>query len=231
VRWLVKLEGADAEVFPFWFPDGDVHAVAIDDTVYLAGPLFERLSGPVEVHHVALDVLDEFFAVASLSDLSIVRPRLDIVVRERDDGRREPWVGGSGVASLPRLRYGGRAQSPTQAQTYRLGLGAKRHLDIAVCLWANPERAWWRLYRIMDEIEAYLSVSVSKAELCSDNERDRFTHSANHPAAAGNDARHSGEKRDPPKDPMSLEEAISFVAKLLSLALSLAASAQSSEAT
>ena len=159
-RWLVKLEGErfDVEEFPYWFPDGDVYAVEIEGEAYLVGPLFERLSDSTEVHDAALQALDEFFAIVSLLDPTIARPRLGAVAHEHDDGHREWSASICGSATL-RAKVRGRisvsdeadgAQRPTQAQTLLSGLGVYAHLDTAVSLWADPTRTWPRLYRIME---------------------------------------------------------------------------------
>jgi len=70
----------------------------------------------------------------------------------------------------------------------------------------------------------YLKQTVAKAGLCCDNQRERFTRSANADEFAGKDARHSLGNFVPPPNLMDLAEATSFVAGLLQLALLRAAS-------
>jgi hypothetical protein len=91
-------------------------------------------------------------------------------------------------------------------------------------LWAFPDPAWWLLYRVVEDIETHLNerrlgTSVSKAGYCSDNERERFRRSANSAEASGLGARHAAGKWEPPKNPMPLEEAKTFVKALLEQAL------------
>jgi len=44
-RWLVELHGEllDLEEYPYWFPDGGLHAVRLGDAVFLTGPALESL--------------------------------------------------------------------------------------------------------------------------------------------------------------------------------------------
>ena len=115
-------------------------------------------------------------------------------------------------------------QRPTDAQCLLIASRATSHLRTAVLLWAFPDRAWWLLYRVVEDIETHLNeldiaTSVSEAGYCPGKERARFRHSANSAEASGLGARHAAGKWDPPKDPTSLEDATIFVKGLLEQAL------------
>jgi hypothetical protein len=244
-RWLVKLVGerADLEEFPLRFPDGELYAVEKDGGVYLVGPEFERLEGAEAVRNHALVAVDEMSAVISLLWWPFRKPNIGLLHREDDKGGMSTWIRPvTGVLRIKEaadtivirgsapggddLGKGGAPATvrPTAAQ--RL-LGASRatpHLRTAVLLWAFPDRAWWLLYRIVEDIETHLNesgiaTSVSEAGYCSGKERARFRHSANSAEASGLGARHAAGKWDPPKDPMSLEDATIFVKGLLEQAL------------
>jgi hypothetical protein len=66
----------------------------------------------------------------------------------------------------------------------------------------------------MEEIKKHFGKPVDKVGLCSSAELVRFKRTAN-TAAAGLDARHASGLYKPPDKPMSLEEATSFVSRLL----------------
>ena len=233
-RWLVQLEGDpfDLEEFPYWFPDGDVYAIAENGTVYITGPAIEALKDSSQVREAALQAVDEFSAVIALLWSSLQRPSVGHVYRDGDDGKRQTFAFGSATATARcKVRATGTVdgvrqerREPTQAQRLLAGSRVNHHLQVAVSLWADPLHTWPRLYRILEEIEMYLKQTVAKAGLCSDNQRERFTRSANTAEIAGKDARHSLGKFVPPPNPMDLAEATSFVAGLLQPALLRAAS-------
>jgi hypothetical protein len=117
-------------------------------------------------------------------------------------------------------------QRPTQAQILLSGARMDDNLKFAVSLWGDPLRTWPRLYRVLEEIERYLGQPVQKAGFCSDNQRERFTRSANAAKIAGKDARHALDKFIPPKNPMDLKEATAFIGRLLQATLARAAARQ-----
>jgi hypothetical protein len=239
-RWLVRLDGerADLEEFPLRFPDGDLYAIEKDGGVYLTGPELEALAGAEQVREHARGAMEEMSAVISLLWPPFRKPTVGNVQREDDRGGVSNWVFPElavmrvkgGLAKVAIRADGTREnvpadnQRPTDAQ--RL-LGASRatpHLRTAVLLWAFPDRAWWLLYRIVEDVETHLNelgiaTSVSEAGYCSGKERARFRHSANSAEASGLGARHAAGKWDPPKDPMNLEDATIFVKGLLEQAL------------
>jgi hypothetical protein len=239
-RWLVKIDGerADLEEFPDKFPDGELYAVERDGGVYLTGEEFERLNRAEQVREHARGALEEMSAIISLLWPAFRKPSVGNVEREDDQGGKSNWVfpelavmrSKAGLAKVVIRADGAREdvpaedQRPTDAQCL---LGASRatpHLRTAVLLWAFPDRAWWLLYRIVEDIETHLNelgiaTSVSEAGYCSGKERARFRHSANSAEASGLGARHAAGKWDPPKDPMSLADATIFVKGLLEQAL------------
>jgi hypothetical protein len=115
-------------------------------------------------------------------------------------------VDASGIAPTP---------ATTQAQDLLAAARKSKHLQEALKLWADPARTWGRLYRIVEEVKKHFGKPVDKAGLCADTELARFTHTANTAEAAGLDARHASGSFQYPKNPMTLQEATSFVLRLL----------------
>jgi hypothetical protein len=232
----VKLDGerADIEEFPHRFPDGDVHAIEKDGSVYVAGPGLERLVDATQVRERAVAAVDEMSAVISILWPHFRKPSVGNVQREDDRGGVGNWmfpvVGELRIKARYKVRANGTVylpadpQRPTDAQRLLIASRATSHLRTAVLLWAFPDRAWWLLYRVVEDIETHLNeldiaTSVSEAGYCPGKERARFRHSANSAAASGLGARHAAGKWDPPTDPMSLEDATIFVKGLLEQAL------------
>ena len=71
------------------------------------------------------------------------------------------------------------ASGPTQAQKLLAASRTTDYLHAAILLWAVAEPAWWRLYRIVEELIEYLGMTPAKAGLCSAKELKRFERTAN----------------------------------------------------
>jgi hypothetical protein len=96
------------------------------------------------------------------------------------------------------------------------------HTDTAVAkvfgLLGNKDAfTWVGLYRVHEVIEHDVGgrKALIKLGWVSDQKLKRFTHSSNSVAVAGDQARHGKETTQPPKDPMSLSEAKTFINRLL----------------
>lgn len=233
-KYFVELKGepADLEEFPIWFPDGSLFVQVEQDRYYLHSDEIASSSSPERALEFAEAALDQLYAVGLLLWPSLHRPSVEAVVEETDDGQRRRYLFAS-VHEALRLKDRFNAtvdgvvqtpQRPTDAQRLLAASLRGRHVQTAMLIWSDPRRTWPRLYRIIEELESELGSSVSKAGLCSDNERDRLKQSANSAEVAGSDSRHAVGKFSPPRRPMSLPEATGFVGTLLQKTLLVVAS-------
>ena len=88
-------------------------------------------------------------------------------------------------------------------------------------LWADSNRTWPRLYRILEEVEhAFGGQKLYKIGLLGKVDYDRFRHSANSHEIAGVDSRHGPNRCQPPKHPMTIYDAEKLISNLLGRALS-----------
>lgn len=78
---------------------------------------------------------------------------------------------------------------------------------------AADARSWVGLYRIYEVVESDVGgqAALGQESWGSETDQDRFKHSANSVTVAGDHARHGKEYKQPPKDPMTLEEAGAYV--------------------
>lgn len=224
-RYLVELVGdtADLEEFPRTFPDGDIHAIAEGTNVFLTGPVFDSIEGPDKILLAAEEVLDEMTGVILLFWPGLRRPATGAVCIEDESGNRIRHIFAS-IHESVRLKddieasVNGAAPimaRPTEGQRLLAASRLATHGQAALMIWADPNRTWPRLYRILEELEAELKDSVDKSGLCQKGDRNRFTWSANSAEVAGKDSRHRAGKFDPPTHPMSLQEASSFIGLLI----------------
>lgn len=234
-RWLVKIEGTpfDLEDFPHWFPRGEVFATTDAHGTYVVGELLEACSESASVYQTAEALIDEMHAVICLLEPGIKRPTIGVVLREDDSGKRTGTVYASATfggrskvrATLTDVGAASTPPTATQAQLLLRSAQTDRHLHIALSLLAMSNVGWPHLYRALEEIEVSLGKKIHDAGLCSSNERERFTRSANSGEVAGKDARHRIGKFDPPSQPMTLRDAQSLIRSCLDATLRRAASA------
>jgi hypothetical protein len=178
----------------------------------------------------AESVLRRFSAIVSLRLTSFRKPHVDAVVFEGDDGSRKIVVSAVGriearsklVAVAEVVGPDGQVK-PGQISTPEQELFAKSDghsaLDAALTLWADANRTWPRLYRILEEVERHLGRKVDVAELCAAAQRERFARTANSAEVAGEDSRHAAGRFAPPANPMTRAEASDFVRVMLLKAL------------
>jgi hypothetical protein len=229
-RWLVQIQGDrfDIDELPYWFPSGEIYAIEEGSNVFLVGSWLEQLADALKIHEAAARVIEDFYSVIYLIDPGIRKPSVGTVFHENDDGTRHGFAFLSAVASgrskaRARVTNAGNAKPEesrlTQAQELLAESQRNRHLQVALSLLSIPNASWPHYYRCLEEIESFLGAKVSEARLCSGSERSRFTRTANTPEASGADARHGFGKFDPPPNPMSPAEGLSFVRQMLLKAL------------
>lgn len=236
-RWLVQIDGDrfDIEELPFWFPSGEIYAIEESSTVFLVGSRLEQLADASKIHEAADRAIEDFYSVIYLIDPGIRKPSVGTVFHENDDGTRHGFAFLSAVASgrskaRASVTNAGSTKPEesrlTQAQELLAESQRNRHLQVALSLLSIPNATWPHYYRCLEEIESFFGAKVSEAGLCSTSERSRFTRTANTPEASGTNARHSFGKFDPPQNPMSPAEGLSFVRQMLLKALAPCKAAQ-----
>lgn len=228
--WSVELVGRTPDLADFtrWFPDEPAKVVAHGDRFFLEGEIFEGMLDHENVRRVAEAQLDLMSAAIKLSCSGLsLRPAAGAIYRIDDSGARHAFAPRLNLTVRTRVEvrsFEDVSQRPTAAQKRVEPATRNEALRTAMILWADGNRTWPRLYRILEEIEHALGRRmVHKARLTSKAERLRFTQSACSPEIAGADSRHGPGKCSPPKEPMSIREAERFIASLLDRALLIAA--------
>lgn len=80
------------------------------------------------------------------------------------------------------------------------------------------EHNWINLYKVYEIVkkDAGKKNKIDRIKQWIDKDKIRqFTHTANSQSAIGDDARHGVDQNDPPKEPMSLPEAVALIRNLL----------------
>lgn len=225
--WLVKLFGhpADLEHMRAQFPEGDVYLMCDADGTYLVCKPFDTMPTAADVYQLARETLDTLRSIASLEnatpDVSI-----DSVLQCNPNGSRLSTVFAEVTGVLARARLTatgvvvGKASAPSGPTLSQqlLAASANPAAGELLKLWSAPGRSWPRLRRIVEEIEHYIGTAPHEVGLCTKTDQARFERSCNSPEVAGVDAAHRA-KFQPPSRPMSLDEATTFVGRLISKAL------------
>jgi hypothetical protein len=223
-RWLL-------EEYVYAFPgNDDAYFVVKDDERLLTGSIFGPLEDLRDVLLLANTVLDQMHAALAIMHPGLERPHLGIPYRLDADGT-VVWGDNyaTGTVTIPgRIRELpadlSTIPTPTTAQRIRAAVRSNRHLDLAITIFFLPRTTWPHLYRCLEEVESFLAMKVSTAGMCSENDRERFTRTANTAEAAGLDARHGLGKFAPPRNPMTMNEATLFLRELCAQAIARAQS-------
>jgi len=220
-RWLAQLDAPpeDLEDMPRWFPDDPIRVTVENGSYFLTGSAFDDLFDQCEVRALAEAEIDLMAAAARLLVGRFTKPRVSIIYSIDPHGNRNAFAPGVVVDVEARYKVRGTDgcdQRPTRPQRHVAAARANKNLTLAMQLWAEDSRTWPRLYRILEEVELSLGGKQAHAYgLCSDNERERFTRSADHAEVSGLDARHANNGKVPPKKPMTNAEATRFLQKII----------------
>jgi hypothetical protein len=120
-------------------------------------------------------------------------------------------TGSDGVTQVPVV-----PPPPRSVAITRLALG-DQSVAKALRLFGNGATDWVDLYRLHEVMEADVGGErkLIHRGWGSARQLKRFKHSANSVTVAGNAARHGAEPGDPPKNPMSIDEAQAYVSYVL----------------
>ncbi|MBG6080262.1 hypothetical protein [Rubrivivax gelatinosus] len=228
--WEIEITGdaSDLVDLTHWLPSGPVHLISRNATVLLTGERFEFECDHRMVYDLATRVCADLTAAGRVMHI-LENPLVPTVVHQmQSDGSR---ISRGFVLSDLRAGFRVKRAVPDGAgqnalQAIMTELNGSPHLQAAIEASSGRPITWPRLYRALEEVEAYLEDSVSNVGLCSVSDRDRLKHSANSAEVAGVDARHHIGHSKPPRKPMSLHEASELVRTLIEGAAQLMASSR-----
>jgi len=225
-HWCLKLIGDnfDLDDYPEFFRTGELRVERQNNDYLLVGPLIDELwANGAPSKNTVRQTLDRLIAVARLQQPAIGPISAGGWICRHADGSRTHYL--EGEASLG-LRGKGRAsiyvngkmvdetiQGKTIAEWCVVAAINNSKLDHAIAYSADKHRTWGSLYAQLEAIEEYLGCSCSQS-FCTASERRRFTQTANSVAVLGREARHSNTNFLPPSQPMTLQEATTFLDRI-----------------
>lgn len=216
----------DLEDLPGLFTSPNLRVVEEEGAYYLESASFEALDEGGAVHEEAQRVLPMINGAARLRSRSYRNVAIGSHVVEFG-------VDGSGkhhqviVADTLTIRTKANAvlikvgeeepepPEPGSQDTDKWLELAANDKDVAEALstWGSKPHDWFRLYKVFEIVRSRADIRGS--DWASATEIKRFTWTANHPEAAGEDARHSRRTTKPPARPMTLSEGDALIERIL----------------
>ena len=214
----------DLEDLAELLPTGDTRVVKEGDDYYLTSLRIDNRAEDVPFYAVAPSVLQQVNGLARAMRDGFRPVRL---TGRYTEGDRRHVVVSAGVAEARSRAYAaaivaGRPGEPAP-QGRPLGpmsltvAGSNNDVEEVLDIMGRAETPNWRdLYKVYEIIEhtGTLSSAMNSAAV-SQNRMSLFMRTANHEKASGRDARHSRSKQDPPKNPMTIEEARRLISALI----------------
>lgn len=214
----------DLEELAELLPTGDTRVVKEGDDYYLASLRIDNRPEDVPFYAVASSVLQQVNGLARAMRDGFRPVRLTGRYTEGD--QRHVVVSadvaeGRSRAYAPAIVTGRPGEPPRKAPPVgpMLLTVAGSNYDVAEVLdiMGRVEAPNWSdLYKVYEIIEHTGTLSSAmNAAAVSENRMSLFRRTANHEKASGPDARHSRSKQDPPKNPMTIEEARRLISALI----------------
>lgn len=173
------------------------------------------------VKDMVAEILDTMVGAVALGSRHVRPLTTAHVYRRHPDGRKDVFVMiGSAVEVSSAFGVGVTQTTsegvvlpspPSKAEKAMTAAEADHNLRRALRIFSQCPRTIGKLYKIYELTQQHLKSD----SWSSSRQRGRFTHSANHPEAHGEDARHAVSNQQPPADPMSLSDSEYFIGEIL----------------
>ncbi len=223
MHWEVVLAGevADLRMLTEVFRDSGLCISEREGTEFvISADAWNALDSAQEVRAGAMETASWLSGSARLTLGTTRSIEAGGVYKVRDDGSRDVFIfvesGEIRWRGFPAtIRVGEEVRYPAEPVKEHIAVAAKTAaVARALRLRAVDRPDWVELYRMFEIVEHDMGSGIWQRGWAAKAEVDRFTHTANSPAA-GDGSRHGVQKKAPPKNPMTLEEASAIVDKIL----------------
>lgn len=224
--WEVRLDGdSDALQMLADLTQRPEIAVAHSERGYvLRGTRFANLTDASRVRQAAIEITRVLSGLLRLQIGATQELAVGAVFRLRNDGPADTFIGMKPavlhVQALPTsiqvTLADGTTETHAPADAIPDFLAVALECDSvakAMRLWERAEPSWGDLYRIFEVIEEEAGGRIT-SEWSTRSDVERFTRSANSPAASGEASRHGRERYAPPRNTITLAEATAFLRRL-----------------
>ena len=229
--WKIVLSGDDADLKSLSesFANSDPAILERDGEYLFRWSVLDRLSVAARVQADAEEQIARLSGSASIT-LGATKPiKVAGMTLVNDDGSRNNSVSAEGVnwsfrtpvPTVQSRRADGIEEINRPADPAKAWLAAAESSDDVarvLRLSAGREHDWVELYRILEIVEAAVGrngTTIADAGWATKRQLARFSHTANSPEAAGDTARHGRERTQPPRRPMSLNDARELIRQVV----------------
>ena len=193
------------------------------DTIFLTSSTFDEMTSRDEVFAEAKRMVPWIKAAIRLAGISPTgQVAAHRVEEQTPDGPRSTTYAQVGLAAAltisalpPTILIDGKPPPPPPPIPVELALRDARAARALELFARDPN--WYDLYKVLDVIEEDVGgeKSLEGKGWASAKELKRFTATANSLGALGLDARHARDAWKPPKSPMTLEDAVDLIRRVL----------------
>lgn len=223
-RWAVVVEGRQQDLAAVACAIKS-NEVSLDESEkdgwLLVTNAFVDLGEARAVKDMAAEILDTMVGAVALGSRHVRPLTTAHVYRRHPDGRKDAFVMVESAVEVSSALGVGVIQTtsegvvlpapPSQAEKAMAAAEADDNLRRALRIFSERPRTIDKLYKIYELTQQH----PNSDSWSSSRQRRRFTHSANHPEAHGEDARHAVSNQQPPADPMSLSDSEYFIGEIL----------------
>lgn len=229
-EWSVRLKGHafDLEELSDHFRSPERNVTKDEDGhYYLRSTHFDSMADDEAVRERALGLVELMNRAAKFHSGDGYRPvELDVVTRVDESGKRMHHItvtceigGRSRVSAKPTvIREGDSPDSPRPpSEAESMATLAERNARVADSLRYFARGDWANLYKAWEVVgdAAGGARNIVTNGWATRGTQSRFTQTAQSRKALGDEARHAIDKQDPPKNPMTLDEARAFVKSVM----------------
>jgi hypothetical protein len=225
-RWKVRLVGHrfDLEELPVWLADGELTVIEENGEFFLTSPLLDQLVESEDVRRAAAEYIEVLNALGKLAWSEYRNVSLGSLYRIANDGTLEHHETlRDGATARDKAKATVTKADGSEPPDARRGLltqwltssAASERIGRALGYLADDRLTWSDLYRATEVVQEDMASGLHERGWISRNELSRFMRTANSRSVLGRQARHGSEPTDPPRNPMSFEEARTTVLALL----------------
>ncbi len=221
-EWRVRLEGHkfDLQALAAAFTSDDLNVTEQDGGYVLRAREFEALTDAGEVREKAEAIVQSLNGLGKTLLNGFERVAVGGVTLIESETVRHNYVTFSGNArirsNMTAELYGG-TDAPAAKPDLQMLFGLTHDPEVAKALriFGSGDLDWRDLYVVFEVIEGDAGKAIREGDWASAAVIKNFKHTSNSVGALGDVARHGKESTQPPKNPMSLDDARSLVRNLL----------------
>lgn len=223
--WLVELGGSRFDLEELCEPQAALRVSESNGHFYLEDQSLQSLTDANVVLDAARQLVSALNGLGTLHLQAWEPVHVKGVSRRTEDGRIHQFIFASTIrgrskcsATLTGIHVGGAPvpTPPSQMQRDLASVATDAKASSALRWLGQHGPTWGNLYRILELVRDDVGrTGIQGNAWATTSELDNFTHTANHPHAAGEDSRHAVNKQKPPNNPMPLAVARTLIIRIL----------------